>query len=273
MSDALGDRMKAYETVESGRRFMPLLPVVARLDGKNFSNYTRGLARPYDVKLSELMVELTRELVQRTSASVGYTQSDEISLAWYSANSKSRIYFDARVQKMTSVLAAMCSVHFNMLLNTYLPNKSQGPVFDCRTWQVPTLEEAANVFLWREWDATKNSISMAAGEYYSHKELMHKSSPEKQEMLWAKGINWNDYPDFFKRGSYVQKRVVKKPLCAEELAMLPPKHHAHKNPNLNIERTEYVLLKMPPLASVKNRVDVLFRGQEPVVEKENTNAG
>src|ERR1700722_9495140 len=208
--DAIGDRMKAYETTEAGRMFTPLLPVIARLDGKCFSKFKLGLARPYDERLSNLMIEVTKYLVQETVACAGFCQSDEISLAWYSDNTISQIYFNGRIQKMTSVLAAMCSVKFNKLLPFFIPEKSHlEPCFDCRVWQVPNLEEGANAFLWREFDATKNSISMAAQHYYSHKELMNKHTGEMQEMLWQKGVNWNDYPDFFRRGSYVQRRIVK----------------------------------------------------------------
>ena len=52
MTDDFGDRMKVYEMAEAGRRLMPLLPAVARLDGKGFSGFTRGLARPFDERLS-----------------------------------------------------------------------------------------------------------------------------------------------------------------------------------------------------------------------------
>lgn len=45
--DEFGNRMKLYERMEE-RRFMPLLPVVARLDGRCFSQLTRGMERPYD---------------------------------------------------------------------------------------------------------------------------------------------------------------------------------------------------------------------------------
>ena len=76
MRDAMGDRMKLYESAEAGRRLMPLLPAVARLDGKGFSGFTRGLARPFDVRLSNLMVETTTFLVEETNAVCGYTQSD-----------------------------------------------------------------------------------------------------------------------------------------------------------------------------------------------------
>lgn len=263
--DALGDRMKGYEMAEAGRRLTPMLPALARLDGKCFSSFTRGLKRPYDERLSSMMISVTKRLVDVTGACCGYTQSDEITLAWYSSDPKSQIYFDGRVQKMVSVLAAECSVFFNDLLGaSMLPEKMYlSPVFDCRVWCVPTLEEGANCFLWREQDATKNSIGMVAGEYYSHKELMGKHSGEKQEMLFAKGVNWNDYPDFFKRGTYVQRRKERRRLTVEELADLPPLHEARKNPELEFERSVVRRLSMPPLAKVTNRVGAIFFGEEP----------
>lgn len=267
MSDAMGDRMKLYEMAEAGRKFLPLLPIAARLDGKNFSKFTQGLERPYDKRLSDLMIDTTEHLVRETNAACGYTQSDEITLAWYSDDISSQIWFDGRVQKMCSVLAAMCSVFFNRNLNR-LPKPDGSPVFDCRVWQLPTLEEAANVFLWREFDATKNSVQMAAQEHYSHKELMHKHNGDMQEMLFQKGVNWNNYPDFFKRGSYVQRRVVRHKLTPEDLELLPPKHNARKNPDLEFERTEYRRIDMPPFGRVKNRADVIFLGAEPITAQE-----
>ncbi len=254
MNDAMGDRLKQYE---DDSRFMPFLLVIARLDGKNFRNFTKGLARPFDKRLSDLMINTTAYLVEDTNAACGYTQSDEITLAYYS---KSQIYFDGRIQKMVSVLAAACSVYFNTMKPAYLTTDKLA-MFDCRVYAVPTLEEGANVFLWREFDATKNSITMAAQECYSHKELMHKNGSDKQEMLFQKGINWNDYPDFFKRGSYIQRRVVKSKVT--NLDDLPPKHAARKNPDLEFERTEYNRINMPPFNKVTNRVGVIFNGEEP----------
>ena len=63
MSDDLGDRMKVYESAEAGRRLMDQLPICARIDGKGFSKFTRELKRPYDERLSQLMVATTVHLV------------------------------------------------------------------------------------------------------------------------------------------------------------------------------------------------------------------
>ena len=285
-NDALGDRMKEYEGAEAGRRFLPQLPILARIDGRKFSNFTHGMQRPYDERMSNLMVDTTMWLVQETNANCGYTQSDEITLTWYSDDPKSQVFFDGRIQKLTSVLASMTAVRFYSLLRDYFvpPDdtvatyymdtrfadrlESRLPHFDCRVWTVPTLEEGANTFLWREWDATKNSIQMAAQEVCSHKELHGKNGAEQREMLWQKGINWNDYPSFFKRGSFICRRKVLRKFTVSEMEKLPEKHVARRNPELMVERSEHVRVEMPPFAKVTNRVGVIYRGEEPTTLEE-----
>lgn len=266
MGDDMGDRMKLYEQAEAGRRLMPLLPAMARIDGRCFSGLTRGLERPYDVRLSRLMVETTRYLVEESNACTGYTQSDEISLAWLATDFNSQIFFDGKIQKMASVLASMATLCFNRLAPEYLPDAYHNrALFDCRVWNVPSVDEGANVFYWREIDATKNSVAMAARAYYSHREIDGKGRADMQDMLHAKGVNWNDYPAFFKRGTYIQRRIVSRAFTTDELERLPPKHEARRNPDLIIERTDYQAIDMPPLGRVVNRPQVLFFSAEPEV--------
>ena len=109
MSDKtpLGDRMKDYEKRETARRPLPMLPVCVRLDGKRFSRWTKGLERPYDPRLSALMVDTTRHLLDETSAVIGYTQSDEISLVLWSDDPKRQLFLDGRLQKLVSILASI----------------------------------------------------------------------------------------------------------------------------------------------------------------------
>lgn len=263
-NDALGDRMKNYENQTCGINLIPRIPVIARLDGKGFSKFTKGLKRPYDERLSNLMVETTKYLVKETNANCGYTQSDEITLVWYTDKNDSSIYFNGRLFKMLTDLSAMASVFFNSKLVEYLPEKADKmPRFDARVYNVPTLDEAVNSFLWREIDATKNSISMAAQSFYSHTELMGKNSSDKQEMLFQKGINWNDYPTFFKRGTYIQRKRVFIPFSKDEIDKLPSRHNARKNPNFIVERWVIDRVEMPPLNRIENSVDVIIWGKEP----------
>lgn len=254
----LGDRMKQWESVETSRKAMRGLPLLARLDGRSFHSYTRGLSRPYDNRLSTCMIETMKYLVQETNALTGYVQSDEISLLWdVDVASQSQFMFDGKFQKLTSVLAGMASAKFARLAGQFLPEKDDMlPVFDCRVWQVPNRAEAANTFLWRELDATKNAISMAAFSMFSDKELHGKNGSEKQEMMFAlRGINFNDYPPFFKRGTYAKRVHVKR-----EAEVLLPKHNLTPDEDGKywVIRSVVQALDLPRCLQIANYEDILF---------------
>jgi len=262
-NDEFGDRMKLYEQAEAGRHLLPLVPVMARLDGKSFHKWTEGLKRPYDPDMVRIMQEVTKILVEQTCALIGYTQSDEISLVYYSSDIKSQIYFDGKIQKLNSVLASMAAVNFNKLANAVWPEKDLA-YFDCRVWNVPTKMEAANAILWREQDASKNSVSMAARAYFKHSEMVNKSGPEMQEMLFKQhGINWNNYPPAFKRGTFFAPRKRLMELSAETLAKIPEQHRPA--PGTQFERMRIEKIEMPQFAKVVNRVEVIFDGDEPKI--------
>jgi len=264
MKDQLGDRMKEYEMSEAGRRILARLPICARIDGKRFSKFTQGLARPYDERLSRLMVDTTRHLIEESSALAGFTQSDEISLLWHDDDPKTQSFLDRRVQKMNSILASMTTAFFNAHLAVAIPEKAGAlALFDCRVWALPTRDEAANVFLWRELDATKNSVSMAARAYYPHEEVMDRDNADMQEMLFKKGVNWNDYPAFFKRGTFLRRQTTSRKFTVVELESLPAQHAARKDPELLVTRNAVVAVDMPPFNRVLNRVGVLFDGETP----------
>jgi len=267
-------RQKMYEDIEAQRHLIPLLPIIVRLDGRCFHNWTRGLKRPFDREFHFLMVETTKGLMDESGALLGYTQSDEISLVIYSGDVDSQVFFDGRVQKLTSVMASICTARFNHLVVQYPPSgdvhvgfkKGDLATFDCRVWNVPTKEEAVNAVLWREQDASKNSISMAARTMFSHNEIHGKTGAEMQEMMFQQhGVNWNDYPDAFKRGTYIQRKTVVRQFSIEELDKLPPKHQARTNPNLKVERHDVVVRDFTPqISKITNRVEFMFEGAEPI---------
>src|SRR5262249_26688662 len=158
MKDDFGDRMKRYEAAETERYFMPLLPVYARIDGRCFSAFTRGLDRPFDLRITRAMVETAKFLVEKTHARIGYTQSDEISLVWQQDRYDSEVFFNGKVQKLVSGLASLATAKFNhlSLATDGLRERTAEmmPVFDCRVFQLPNRTKAVNAFLWREKDAT-----------------------------------------------------------------------------------------------------------------------
>ena len=267
--DDLGDRLKGYESAETSRKFIPGVPIYARIDGRSFSRFTQGMNRPYDNRMTQAMVAATKYLVDKSGATIGYVQSDEISLAWSNTDHTQEAWFGGKVHKLTSVLASMATVAFVQAVCENFDDSAQWlarmPHFDCRVFQVPNLDELANCMLWRNLDATKNAISMAASHYFSHNELQGKSGAQKQEMLFSKNVNFNDYPTEFKRGTFVRKETVSKPFDPQEWASIPVQHR----PNLGtlLLRSELVAFDLPPLNRVKNRVACLFNRAEPELKE------
>ena len=221
--DSFGNRMKSYEMPSTSRVVFKGLPIVARLDGKNFSKFTKGLKRPFDDRLIDLMTHVTSELVDRFHATCGFTQSDEITLVWFiDSDSVGDYPFSGRVHKFDSLLAATASVIFNKMMSSMLPEKQDStPVFDCRTFAVPSKIEAANAILWRQQDCFKNSITQAASHYFSHKMLQNKNGLEKIKMMAGLGVVFDDLPSRFRYGTFVRRVKRLSRLTDEQLSKIP----------------------------------------------------
>lgn len=178
---------------------------VIRVDGKNFHRYTRDLTKPFD---DELLVDLTLACVDlcdyAQGARLGYVQSDEISLILTDFTTpQTDAWFDGNVQKLASVAASRVTAYFNRRRDGELAT------FDARVFTIPEPIEVHNYLVWRQHDAVRNSISMAARAYASHGECVGKSSAELQELLFTRhNVNWNDYDPRFKRGVVVYPETM-----------------------------------------------------------------
>ena len=234
VNDALGDRMKGYENVN--RNYLTRrVPVIIRIDGRAFHTFTRGFKRPFDEILVKSMQETMKYLCENIQGCVlGYTQSDEITLVLIDYKRlDSCAWFDYNIQKMASIAASMATMAFNKFFKVaideyFTSNKlvtvltkadldynneltryysvldkaiNKGAMFDARCFNIPK-DEVCNCILWRQNDATRNSIEMVGHANFSQKQLHQKSCNEIQDMLMVQcGINWNDFPVNLKRGS------------------------------------------------------------------------
>ena len=236
-NDALDARMKGYEYVS--RIFLTRrTPVIIRIDGKAFHSFTRGFQKPFDEIFVKSMQDTMKYLCENIQGCVlGYTQSDEITLVLVDyQNRDSCAWFGNNLQKMCSVSASMATLAFNKFFSeqvqdfmyaccdefgdNVLPekqndydnavkvyfNKLNAAMFDSRAFNIPK-EEVVNCLIWRQQDATRNSIQSVGQANFSHKQLNGKSCNDIQDMLMLeKGINWNDYPTHLKRGSCCIKK-------------------------------------------------------------------
>lgn len=223
---AFDKRMKKYEFVT--RNYLTTrTPAILRLDGKTFHTFTRGFKRPFDTILADTMQETMQYLCKNIQGCVlGYTQSDEITLVLVDYKDiDTCAWFDYNIQKCVSVAASMATLAFNDIftkkvysledntveelkyIDTLKIAEAKGAMFDARIFNIPK-EEVCNNILWRQQDATRNSIQMVGRAYFSDKQMYKKNTSEIQDMLMAeKGINWNEFPTRFKRGSCCIRKV------------------------------------------------------------------
>lgn len=217
--------MKDYENVS--RYQLPKKSfILARIDGKAFHTYTQGLDKPFDDGLITDMNMTAMELCKEIqNAKFAYVQSDEISILLHESEQDTDPWFGNTLQKMVSVSASIATAKFNQLrahramFDLRCKNEAETasnmmaavrkmPLahFDARFWVIPTVNEVVNYFMWRQQDATKNSIASVAQSNFSHRELHNKNGNDMQEMLFTqKGINWNDFEPGKKRGRFIEK--------------------------------------------------------------------
>jgi tRNA(His) guanylyltransferase len=211
MKDELGDRMKSFYE-DSYRIHLPKRSyVIIRIDGKSFHTYTKGLNRPFDEALVDDINKTAIYLCENVmNCKMAYIQSDEISLLLTDTdNIKTEAWFDNNLQKICSISTSLATSKFNQLRSQRFQDFNfKLAQFDSRVFIIPSHIEVMNYFIWRQQDCVRNSISSVANSLYSHKQLQNKSSNEKQEMIFQKGINWDDYPSSLKRGRVVLKQSI-----------------------------------------------------------------
>lgn len=206
MNVTLGNRMKMYES-QTKNLLLNRTPVIIRLDGKAFHTFTRGLDKPFDESFVKIMQETMLYLCKNIQNCVfGYTQSDEITLVLVDYEKiNTDTWFGNEVQKIVSISASMATLKFNELSYNIWENKRFKAMFDSRAFNVPK-EEVCNNILWRQQDASRNSVNSLAQSLYTHKQLQGiKCKDLQNKMLIEKNVNWNDLPTYLKRGSACKK--------------------------------------------------------------------
>ena len=139
------------------------------------------------------------------------------------------------------------------------------PHIDCRVCQLPTLDELANMFLWRQQDCMKNSITMVALSKFSHNQLQGKNSIDKINMLADAGLDYyRDIPEHLRLGSFFRRDIYLKTLTDEELAKIPAKQ---RNLDANGKMTairSHVVQFYPKyqLQDSENKAGVLFNYED-----------
>lgn len=199
--DDLDKKMRLFETVHD-QIVLPTIFMVARIDGRSFTKLTKerhDFEASYDPRFRDMMVGTVEHLMQcGFRVAYGYTQSDEISLLFH----RDIEVFERKHRKYNSILAGEASAKFALMLGNLA-------AFDCRISQLPTPDLVVDYFRWRHEDAQRNALNAHCywllrnqGESVgSATNALHKLSiSAKNELLFSAGINFNNLPNWQKRG-------------------------------------------------------------------------
>jgi tRNA(His) 5'-end guanylyltransferase len=199
--DDLDKKMRVYETLQD-RIVPPEIFIVARIDGRNFTRLTKevhNFEAPFDTRFRDMMTETTTHLMDcGFKVLYGFTESDEISLLF----DRDESAFKRKARKFNSILAGEASAKFSLLLGDLA-------CFDCRISELPNAGLVADYFRWRNEDASRNALNAHCYWLQRHQGkmaleatvfLLKKSVAAKNEFLFQNGANFNDVPNWQKRG-------------------------------------------------------------------------
>lgn len=207
MNDAIGDRFKEYEGV-SDYSLPRRMPMVIRVDGRAFHGLK--LDKPFDASFHHQMCITALELCKQIQGTrLAYFQSDEISIiARDDMQNTTQPWVGKRLNKVLSLSAAIATSTFNH--NS--PHAWGQRQFDSRAFVLPDLSEVINYLIWRQQDATRNSVSMCAQAEFSHKSLHGVNSNGMLDRLREAGKPWESTPTHFKRGTICKPVIALKPV-------------------------------------------------------------
>ncbi|BBN13662.1 tRNA(His) guanylyltransferase [Marchantia polymorpha subsp. ruderalis] len=209
-----------YEYVKSFEQSDALLPhtwIVIRVDGRGFTRFAQvhGFQKPNDEQALHLMNECaTAVLEDIPDICFGYGVSDEYSFVLR----KNSTLFQRRASKLVSIVVSLFSATYVMKWGRYFPGTEMqyAPSFDGRAVCYPSDTILRDYLSWRQVDCHVNNQYNTC--YWS---LVHSGcSPAeaqnvikgtladfKNELLHTRfGINYNDLPAIFRKGSLVFKR-------------------------------------------------------------------
>ncbi|EHL70957.1 tRNA(His) guanylyltransferase Thg1 family protein [Cloacibacillus evryensis] len=209
--DEMDKMMRVYEE-SLDQYIIPGYRIVVRIDGRCFTRLTKQILKlktPFDEKMRDYMVETVRHLIDcGFGIMYGFTESDEISLLFRLSDET----FGRKTRKLNSILAGEASSVFSLQVGV--------PVsFDCRVIPLPNAEKVVDYFLWRQEDAHRNALNAYCywtlrneklDERAATKQVSGLSVGEKNELLFARGINFNNIPAWQNGGVGIYRESYQK---------------------------------------------------------------
>ncbi|CAI8498687.1 unnamed protein product [Pichia kudriavzevii] len=218
-----------YEYVKLFERENILLPethLVIRVDGRGFHKFSDyyDFEKPNDEKALKVINMSARQMmVAFPDITLAYGDSDEYSFLL----KKDCELFERREFKLITTFAATFTSyyqHFWTVVNPDKPlNVERLPSFDARAVVYPNNGNVRDYFSWRQVDCHINNLYnttfwnlVSKGGLTTQEaenRLMGTLSADKNEILFTElGINYNNEPEMYKKGTTLVREIIDFPL-------------------------------------------------------------
>jgi tRNA(His) guanylyltransferase len=202
----LSDRQQKYiETFDY--TILPRLPIIARAEIRNFPRLKKNLEKPFAPELWRILRETMYSTVMELEGAVfSFHHNAEINFILGSSQES----YSNKIQKICSIVSGLCGINFlkHSLASDDPPDLVGECLFETHVFGVPSLSETVNYLFWRQQAAINHSVFdvIEAKNKNLISSLGRKSLSEKKDLLLTEcGINYEDYPSYFKQGSACYK--------------------------------------------------------------------
>lgn len=201
-----------------------LLPdtyIVVRVDGKKFHEFSKyyNFAKPNDERALKLMNAAAKNVFMQYKQEMicAYGESDEYSFIL----KRDTKLFNRRRDKISTLFVSLFTANYVSLWNLFFPDvvlhHKHLPYFDSRCVCYPNLTVVKDYLSWRFVDTHINNLYNTVFWYLiikcgltpqeSEQKLCGTLSSDKQEILFSEcGINYNNEPEMYKKGSLVNSK-------------------------------------------------------------------
>lgn len=195
--------------------------IVVRIDGKKFHDFSKfyKFEKPNDTRALKLMNASAKNVVlqYRNDVILAYGESDEYSFILRHDTS----LYNRRRDKLSSLFVSLFTSNYVALWPKFFTDieldTKHLPFFDSRCVAYPNLQTIKDYLSWRFVDTHINNLyntvfwqlvqkcDLTTQE--AEKKLCGTFSNDKQEILFSEcGINYNDEPEMFKKGSMITRK-------------------------------------------------------------------
>jgi tRNA(His) guanylyltransferase len=210
--------VKQFETVTT---LLKNTFIVVRIDGHSFHNFTKdhNYAKPNDERGLNLMNHAAKTVMQEfQDIIIAYGESDEYSFVF----KRNTNLWGRREAKIQTNLVSLFTAAFVKNWSTYFEQQEMKylPTFDARCVLYPTKSNLRDYLSWRQadchinnlyntafWELVLNSSSKKT-EREAEAELCKTDSGQKNEILFKLGINYNELPEMFRKGSIITRELI-----------------------------------------------------------------